>query len=293
MEALKQGSLTLYYEIESEGIVITGGSGIGSILELPGTILGMPVKRVAKKAFLGRAALIKAVFPKTVEVVERWALAQCKNLRQAVFLCEEVTLESGVFDECERLEAVCLGSELVDDMAVLCGALPVRMKAEFLMQAEDIGSREWYLKWDRKLTSFLQEDDEEGYTTLVLCGEEDILRSVPGYIKDRRIEKAALCFIRLRYCQNLSEEHRQVFGDYILKHKKGCATDEAWQALLTQFGDDIAYYELFAGIGGMTAEHMDAMLTDMGTDHAEAKAYLMKYQAEHFGTENIFDAFSL
>lgn len=293
MEVFKQGSLTLYYETESEGIVITGGSGIGSVLELPAAILGMPVKRVAKKAFLGQDSLIKVVFPDTVEVVERWALAQCKNLKQAVFLFGAVTLESGVFDECDRLEAVCLGSETVDDQAVLFGTLPVRMKAEFLMLAEDIGSREWYLKWDRKLMSFLQEDDEEGYTALVLCGEEDILRSVPGYIKDRRMEKAALCFIRLRYCRNLSETHREAFADYILKHKKGSATDEAWQALLTQFGDDIAYYELFARLGGITAKDMDAMLTDMGADHAEAKAYLMKYQAEHFGAEDIFDAFSL
>ncbi len=293
MEIFKQGALSLQYEIESEGIVITGGRGIGSILELPAELSGMPVIRVAKKAFVGNASLIKAVFPETVMKVENWALAQCKNLKQAVFLAGNVELENGVFDECEHLEAISLGYDSVDDQAVLLGALPVRMKAEFLMRAGNIGNREWYMQWDRKLLSFLQENDEEGYTTLVLCGEEDIMRSVPGFVKDKRMEKSALCFIRLRYHKKLSKEHEAVLRGYILSHNKGCDTDEAWQAVLTWFGDDIAYYELLAAIGGITEDSIDSMLIDMGEYHAEAKAYLMKYQAEHFSTRNIFDTFSL
>lgn len=289
----KQGTAKYYYEIEQEKVCITAVAGVGSVLELPELLDGFPVTKIGKKALLGCHALTKVIFPATVRELDSWALAQCRNLTTVVLLGNQVVFGSGVFEDCDKITYICLGKEEPDDLSVLLAALPSRMQAEYLLQAGDVGTEAWYQRWDQKLTAFLDEDDEEGYTTLVLCGEEDIIRSVPGYIKDKRMAKAALCYIRLRYCLHISEASRKLFETYILKHTKGCSTDEAWKVLIRDFGEEIEYFKLLADLGGITAAGIDEMLIDLGENHAEAKAFLMKYQAEHFGGGDIFDQFTL
>lgn len=291
--ACKRGTVTFFYKIEHGSITITGASGVGSVLEIPAQLEEKTVTAIGKKAFLGQHALTEIIFPASVKYIESWALAQCRVLKVVVIQGRDVRLGNGVFEDCEKLACICMGSDAQDDLSVLLGTLPMRLQAEYLLLSGDIGTEQWYRKWDQKLVSFINEADDEGYTTLVLCGEEDILQSVPAYITNRRIAKAALCFIRLRYHRYLAAEYEMLFQDYILTHSKGASTDEAWQALIQEFGDDIAYYQLYAQLGGITAAGINEMLDDLGENHAEAKAYLMKYQAEHLGTTDIFESFSL
>lgn len=281
------------YTVEQDLVCITRISGVGSVLEVPELLDGMPVGRIGKKALLGCNTLSKAIFPATVSKVDNWALAQCRNLTTAVFKNERTVFGNGVFEDCNQIKYICLGDENTDDLSVLLAALPDRLQAEYLLQAQDVGTREWYHRWDHRLAAFLAEADEEGYTTLVLCGEEDIIRSVPGYMKDRRMAKAALCYIRLRYSTYLSADFRKIFGEYILNHTKGCATDEAWQVLIRDFGEDMEYYRLLADLGGISAAGIDEMLIELGESHAEAKAFLMKYQADSLGQDDFFSQLTL
>lgn len=292
-KAYKQGTVTYYYTIEDDTVCITEITGAGSMLEVPEEINGLPVSRLGKKALLGCYTLTKIKFPATLREVDSWAMAQCRNLKTVVLQSKQVIFGNGVFQDCDKIAHICLGGEELNDLSVLLAALPTRMQAEYLLQAGDIGTEEWYHRWDQKLVAFLEEDDEEGYTTLVLCGEEDIIRSVPGYIKDRRMAKAALCYIRIRYCLYLSEDCRKIFENYILNHTKGCKTDEAWKVLVRDFGEDVEFYKLLADLGGIQAAGIDEMLMELGTEHAEAKAFLMKYQAECFGGRDIFNQLTL
>ena len=83
------------------------------------------------------------------------------------------------------------------------------------------------------------------------------------------------------------------FCAYLLSHTKGCPTEEAWEVLLSEFGEMVEYYKLFARLGGIHQDNIDDMLTDMGERFAEAKAFLLNYKQENFGGGDFFSQFQL
>lgn len=274
--------------------VITGVSKTGSLLKLPEKIEGMSVTKIDKKAILRKEALIEISIPATVKNLESWCMAQCRNLRKVYIANEAVRFGKGVFDECNSLEHICIGSDVEDDYSALMAMVPCVMEAEYLLVEKYGGKKEWYTNWDVRLLSILTEPDEEGYTALVLCGEEDVLKNPDEYCRDRRKKKSYLCLYRLFHDTELETEYKVIFSDYILKHNKGCETDEAWQVMLERFGDKIEYYKLYADLGCINEYNIDDMMKDMGEKHTEAKAFLMSYKEEHFAkTQDVFDMFNL
>lgn len=285
-------------------------SGDGSLLAIPDTMTvesydvqgnlytrELPVSVIEKKACLGHRGLLRVEIGSNVREIEEWAFAQCENLKTVVFSGGEekvpVRFGKGVFEDCRRLEILALNGDVEAPMAALLGAVPYRLDAEYLLTGDDIGGEHWYAKWDNRLQAFLNEDDEEGYTNIVLCGEEDIERSVPGFMRDKRRKKSQLCLLRLAHPECLSEDAKAVFTDYLLAHTKGAETEEAWEVLIRKFGDDVTYFELFASIGAIHADNIDAMIVDMKDAHAETKAFLMKYKQENLQAEDVFGMFTL
>lgn len=303
----KTGGYTLYYVTDKEisdteavsHIIITGFSGAGSRLDIPekleaGGVL-FPVAEIGKKAFLGNGSLREITFPDTMMRIDDWAFAQCDNLNVAAVRTQTghaITFGRGSFDDCCNLTDVCIDGRK-SSLSALLAAIPCLLKAEYLMRAQDLGSGEWFDKWDSSLASFLSENDEEGYTDVVLCGEEDIQRSVPEYISDKRKRKSRLCLLRLMNRDGLSCDYEDRFTGYLLSHSKGCESEEAWEVILHVFGDDLEYYKLFADIGGITEHNIDGMIADMGECHAEEKAYLISYRQNNFAGADIFDSFTL
>ena len=76
-------------------------------------------------------------------------------------------------------------------------------------------------------------------------------------------------------------------------HTKGSETEEAWEVIVLEHGEDMACYQLLADIGGIHADNIDAMVQDLDAAHAEAKAFLIRYKQEHFAVNDIFGQFSL
>ena len=302
MTAYRQGDTILYYEARKvwtgdsreEVVYITGAGPCEGQLVIPGDIDGYVVYGIGKKAFLG-SHITAVVIPGSVREMEDWAFAQCAALKNVFFESEtaECTLGKGVFDDCVRIQNIFLRGRGEKSLAALFATLPVKLSGEHLMTAGDVGSTEWFAKYDARLVAFLREDNHEGYTTLVLCGEEDIMRSPDGYVSDKIMRKAALCFTRLMHDKYLDEETRKIYTDYILSYNKGCVTDEAWQALLSEFGDDIEYFRLFTDMGGVTADNLDEILVDMEDKNAEAKAYLIKYRQSKLCVQDAFSMFQL
>ncbi len=108
-------------------------------------------------------------------------------------------------------------------------------------------------------------------------------------MEQRRRDKVRLAMLRLMHDYGLQEELRAGMQAYLLAHIKGCGTEETWQVVLEEHGDEKAYYEFLTNLGGVTKENFPQMMEDMGERHTEMKAYLMRY---HDGLRDTGDAFA-
>ena len=209
------------------------------------------------------------------------------------FGAEQLYFGKGVFDKCNKLQDICLGYERPDDLSALLGSVIYRMPAEYLLRDKELGQAGWFEKWDQCLSVFLNEPDLDGYTDMVLCGEEDIFYKEPDFAIHKRKKKASLCLLRLMHDSNLKESLRQKFQDYLLQHTKGCTGDEAWQVLLDEYGESVSYFKLFADLGCVTKDNIEGMLSDMGQQYAESKAFLLNYKQTRLKQSDVFSMFDL
>lgn len=321
---IESGSYTFSFQIENEYAVITGYEGVGSRMLVPDKVVvgeqSYPVEVIGKKALLANKGLREVSLPGTIRKFDDWAMAQCEYMQTVIIRektisdadiisneqieCNDNTNETsakykeiqfgkGVFDYCLKIQDICLGYEKSDDQSALLGAVIHRMPAEYLLKDKDLGRLEWYQKWDQCLSTFLNEPDEDGYTDMVLCGEEDIFYQEPDFAMNKRKKKCALCMLRLMHKTSIGESVHKKFMDYLLTHVKGCKSEEAWEVTLDEFGENVAYYELLCEIGGVTKDNIDAMLSDMGERFAEAKAFLLNYKQTKFGNDDAFSIFNL
>lgn len=302
------GDYTLYCEggkevlglTLKEEVIITSYGGGGSKLIIPETICvdgeEIAVSAIGKKAFLGCNSLREVSIPESVKIIDDWGFAQCEHLKTVIIRSNSmdgIVFGRGAFEDCKGIEYICLGTEEKNALAALLAAVIYRMDAEYLLRSEDLGTENWFAKWDQCLLAFLTEGDEEGYADVVLCGEEDLGSSLSEYVTNKRKRKSALCLLRLAHDELLSDMYRKEFVDYLLEHTKGSETEEAWQVILSDFSEETDYFKLFARLGCVNENNIDDMLIDMGGNFAEAKAFLLGYKQEHFEQKDFFATFEL
>ena len=312
--SVESAAYRLQYEIEEGYAVITGYEGVGSRMFVPEEVMAggksYPVRRLGKKAILANKGLREISLPGSVNYFDDWCMAQCENMQRVILRegikanpqCEstqkvisqecfaanpvgedgktESSAEDagskllyfgrGVFDKCNKIQDILLGYEKPDDLSTLLGSVINRMPAEYLLRDEELGQAVWFEKWDQCLSTFLNEPDLDGYTDMVLCGEEDIFYKEPDFAINKR-----------------------KFRDYLLQHTKGCDSEEAWQVLLEEFGESVAYFKLFADLGCITKDNIEGMITDMGQQYAESKAFLLNYKQTSLKQSDIFSMFDL
>lgn len=299
------GSIEIEYETGEKGAIITGYRGSDSKLEIPESIEGSPVIGIEKKAFLGMRAVRCIVVPKTVTGVGDWAFSQCIHLDSITFkggLMENPG--KGIFEGCERLRNITYEG-LNEDSGFILATLVKRLPAGQLQRANDIGTREWFERYDLSLFSFLKQDDIEGYSNRALCGEEDIsydgIGSVDGellgetaqYIKEVGKNKNYLCFFRLKYNSFLKEDMKHTYEEYIKGHGKGKQGETAWLSLKEDFKEDTSFFELYMNIVKPDTQLFNEMISDMDESLTQAKAYLLKLWSGKDKTDNFFDELSL
>ena len=202
------GGYEIKYIIRDGMSAVYEVKGNGSRLVIPDSFDDAPVTELSKKSFFACKSLRDVSLPGTVTLVDDWAFAGCENLKNFIVRDGGVpTFGSRVFDKCVKTENICLGYEEPDDLSHLLGAVIHRMPAEYLLKDNDIGDDTWFEKWDRCLLTYLNEPDEDGYTDLVLCGEEDIFYNEPDYASNKRKKKSSLCMLRLLQVHlNMSED---------------------------------------------------------------------------------------
>lgn len=290
----------LFYRENGKGITVLRFEGNTSRMTVPEKIADRPVTEIYKKAFFNCRYLRFLTVPDTVDEIGSWAFAHCRQLEKVDLPCRSMTLGKDIFIGSVRLREIqlrpldaCYGGRGME-IAQLLAAAATKMDDPHLFSIEEAGSVDWLKRWDARMLAILQEDDSEGFTKQVPVGVEDFGNTdLALFTNTKRRAKVRLVFVRLLHPYGLPEEIRILLEEYLRAHTKGCPTEETWQVLLEEFGDDKPYFELFTGLGCATEENFDGILQDMGDSHTEIKAWLMKYKEENLMHSNFFDTLSL
>lgn len=296
---MPQGVLS--YKTDGKAAEITGYRGKDTEMAVPSVIDGCPVICIGKKAFLSNKLLKEISLPESVVRIDDWAFAYCAKLTRVILPYHRMEIGQGIFKECFLLEEIVdesadAGEKKTVDTAFLLAAVMSRLDAFYLFDFESAGTPEWMAQWDGRMQTLMEREDTEGFSKMLLCGEEDYgsrENNLDYYTEQRRREKVRLAMLRLMHDYGLKQEVREKLQQYLLSHIKGYETEETWRVVLEEYGDDLRYYQFLTQIGGVTADNFQSMMEDMGQAHTEMKAYLMKYHGEQHGTEDVFASFSL
>lgn len=294
-----QGCLT--YAADGESVEITGSRGRDTVIEIPSQLEGLPVTRIGKKAFLGNKTVKEITLPDTMEQIGDWAFACCAKLTVLTLPYRKLELGQGIFRDCISLSRITdknasSRDKNVTDVSYLLAAAVVALEAFYLFDPETAGSAEWFTAWDARLRAVMKTPDEEGFSKMLLCGEEDYgsrENNLDHYTGQQRRRKVRLAMCRLMHDACLKDEDRKTLSEYLLSHRKGQETEETWQVVLEEHGDEISYYRFLTQMGAVDKENVQAMLSDLGESHTEMKAYLMEYCGGLREGEDPFAAFAL
>ena len=283
----------LHYEELTDSVTITAFEGLCGEVEIPERIAGKPVWEIAKKAFLSHKNLKRVILPESIRVIGDWAFAHCDRLERVTLPAKAIHFGKAVFLECNGLKRLEI-AEREKGIAELLAAAVTLADAPYLLDTMEAGSGEWLAKWDARLLAILNSDDTEGYSKQVLCGEEDYgSTDLNAYMAGRRKHKIRLSLLRMLYSSGLNENMRTELTVYLQNHAKGCPTEETWQVVLQEYGDDPDYYKLLTELGCVSEENVAAMLDDMGEGHPEMKAFLLKFQSEQLTQDHFFGSLEL
>lgn len=296
---MPQGVLS--YKTDGESAEITGYRGKDTEIAVPPVAGGCPVTCIGKKAFLSNKLLKEISLPESVVRIDDWAFACCAKLQRVTLPYHRMEIGQGIFRDCFLLEQIVdeaadAGEKKTADTAFLLAAVMSRLDAFYLFDFESAGTAEWLAQWDGRMQTLMERGDAEGFSKMLLCGEEDYgsrENNLDYYTEQRRREKVRLSMLRLMHDYGLAQAVREKLKQYLLSHIKGCETEETWRVVLEEYGNDLRYYQFLTQLGGVTEENFQAMMEDMGQAHTEMKAYLMKYHGERHRKEDVFDAFAL
>ena len=292
-----------YINIEEKNIRLTSYHGNQAQLTIPENIAGEPVTEIGKKTFLGKKVLKRVVIPKTVTYIEDWAFANCNQLVEVIVENEAIQFGKGVFQGCKSLRKMIIRKEDMrfskteeEQIGVLLAATVNILDIPHLFNADNAGETEWLSQWDARMLDFIRKDDHSGFTVVVLCGEEDYgseENSLSYFLKQKRKAKVRLAFLRLQNPMGLSEKTKEELTTYVREHTKGCETEEAWEVVLEEHGNEKNFYETLMECGGITNDNFNGFLEDLKDNYPEMKAFLMKYKEETLGYGDFFGSLSL
>ncbi|MCM1175922.1 MAG: leucine-rich repeat domain-containing protein [Blautia sp.] len=297
---------SLQYEIREDGVVITGYRGKDIVLEIPDRIREKPVTVVGKKAFLGAKELQQLTLPGSIAAIQEWAFACCSELRTLILPRKRLLIGQGILKDCFRLEQILsvnsgqilsgspagsFGYET--EISRLFAAVTGSLDAFYLFDPLAAGSESWLEQWDARMLSLMAQADEEGFSKMLLCGEEDYgsrENDLDYYLEQRRRFKVRLALLRLMNDTGLAPDIREGLLSYLRDHTKGGASEETWKVVLEEHGDERAYYQFLLDNGCIHDGNFDAVLEDMGERHTEMKAFLMNARSAPSVLEDAFAA---
>lgn len=286
-----------------EGIMITRYRGIGRLAKIPETIDGLTVRAIAKKAFLSCKTLEEIILPDTIEEIGDWAFAHAESLYRVTIPRHEFVRGKELFLGCKRLHTVVLHGtrkqqqeDEQNGIGYMLAAAATVLHAYPLLDPVRLGTTEWVRSWDEKLMQLIHTDDLEGYEELWTCGEEDYEGKdydIKSYPVEKRKMKVRMAYFRLLHPYKISESIREALEAYLKSHTKGTGEEEAWQVLIGEHPEDIAYYQIFTDAGCVSQDNFEGLLEDMQKVNAQMKAYMLRYREENLAKKDAFADFTL
>lgn len=305
MNSVKAGGFSLTYELNNGEITITGIEGSDSTLTIPLVVtvegLDYPVCYIGKKAIMGVNGLRHIAVPGDVKEIGDWAFAHCIHLVSLTIEGTGVVFGRGMLEGCNRLKNVSIGYTGNDDLSFLVATTVNKFPATYLLTSDELGSENWYRNYDSSLEQYLNESDFAGSDESALCGEEDIsyddIRSVDGellgadasYILGVRKNKNYLCLLRLLYSFYISEGMKAYLTQYVISHTIKNTNNAAWLTIRDDLYADDELVKLYLDITKPDSEEIDLMLNDLGNNHPEMKAMLLKYGGKDNRVDSFFD----
>jgi len=127
------------YTISNNSVTITGYTGSGGAVSIPGTIIGLPVTVIGSDAFANNTTLASVTIPAGVTSIGDWAFLSCTNLTSVTIPAGVTSIGVGAFLNCTKLGCVTIPASIacIGDYAFLnCTALH---SAIFLGDAPSMG----------------------------------------------------------------------------------------------------------------------------------------------------------
>ena len=174
-------------------------------------------------------------------------------------------------------------------LSAILAAVMSRLDAFYLFDFENAGTAEWMVQWDGRMQTLMEREDTEGFSKMLLCGEEDYgsrENNLDYYTEQRRREKVRLAMLRLLCDEGLGDGLRKKLEGYLKAHTKGCASEESWQVVLAEGETRPEYVRLFLELGCVTRENIEAMIRQMREDQPQLRASFLRYRQEKLGQGN-------
>lgn len=277
-------------------VMLTGYRGKDMVLTIPEQVEGRPVTVIGKKAFLGAKSLQELFLPESITAIQDWAFASCSSLGKITLPRKKIAIGQGILKDCVKLEQIVVAGKLPESVSYLLGAVMNKLDAFYLFDTVAAGSRTWLAQWDARMLSLMAKEDAEGFSKMLLCGEEDYgsrENNLDYYVEQRRRFKVRLAMLRLMHDVGLQEDVKERLLAYLREHTKGERSEETWKVVLEEHGDDRKYYQFLLDSGCITKDNFDAALTDMGEQHTEMKAFLMNEWGAQGSREDAFAGLEL
>lgn len=288
---------SLQYEVHEGYAMLIEYRGRDASLTLPEYVDGEPVTVIGKKAFLGAKSLRELLLPGQLAEIRDWAFACCSSLMTLAVPRRRLAVGQGILKDCLNLQQIIIAEEPeAGAVPYLLAAAMNKLEAFYLFDPLAAGSRSWLEQWDARLLSLMEQEDTEGFSKMLLCGEEDYgskENNQDYYVEQRRRFKAGLAMLRLIHDIGLQTPVRQKLLSYLQAHRKGESSEETWKVVLEEHGDDRQYYQFLLDNNCITDENFDAVLADMGERHTEMKAFLMRTRNSLIKEDTVFDTLKL
>lgn len=273
------------------------GSSVDVVL--PAYVDDKPLAIIGEKSFLSCRDVEKLTLPDTVEVVENWAFAHMKGLTEISFPSREISFGKKVFLGCSQLKKVGLGGavDLYAGIPYFLASMFLYFPQDRLLHLEQAGDRigqwDWLVKYDEELAAYLRKADDYDFVPAFIgwFDVEDVDDQKDSFVTEQRKNKIHLVFQRLLYRKGLSQKHQQEFADFLME------TPEILFDLFCdaqyEYGKNIAYYKIWAEIGGLQRVVITELLNRLQEAEPEVVRFLVNAQWEQNAQADFFAGLEL
>lgn len=286
------GNGVLAYSISEDKATIEYYRGKDVSVVVPDTIDGAPVVNIGKKAFLSAKTLSRIEIPDSVLSIGDWAFASCSRLTELVLPRKEIQMGSGVFRDCAMLEKIVLKEIDDEDVFYLLAAAVSKLDAQYLFDILNAGSPEWLEHFDSTVMQMLMKDDSDGFSKMLLCGEEDYVgdeSNFDTYCLMNRKSKVRMLLLRLLHSVGIEEETREKFSGYLKNHMDNAT----WKVVIEEHGDEREYFDLLIDCDCINKDNISSLIESMGEHNTGMKGYLMKVKSEQMAGNGFMDDLDL